>query len=156
MPRATRAQALSLGETRLDEFAGLEEILATIITGLNPDGSPFSLPNTGIADTLAASGSLAAPAANTTIATLGDVPDGVYSVEVTTFQAGTVDANRLNAQLRDGTATVSDLLTLATPNTVRFPRVTMSGTDVLLLRTGAAVGGAGSVYAGSITATRVE
>jgi len=98
----------------------------------------------------------ATPAANTTIATLGDLPDGVYDVEVAAYQVATVDANRANAEVRNGNATISDLLTTAVETRARFPRVTMVNGNQLLVRTGAAAGGAGSVYVAQITANRVE
>lgn len=110
----------------------------------------------GIADTLAASGATtAAPAAGTTIATLAAPPAGVYAVIVTTNESGTVDTNGKNAQLKKGSSVVVDLFTAATPSRVDLTSVTLDGSTALVVVTGAAIGGAGSIYNATIAATRV-
>lgn len=111
----------------------------------------------GIANTLSASGATAAtPIAGTAIATIADPADGVYRVRVVALQVGTVDANRLNINLRTGATVVSALLSIASAMEHIFERVTLSGTDTINAVVGAAAGGVGAIYVATIQATRVE
>lgn len=108
-------------------------------------------------DTVGVAGATAAaPSANTLICTLGDLADGAYELEVTTFVTGAAPTNSVNVELRDGTGTVSILPgVLNVPVTTKFI-VTAEGTDAILLRTGAAAGGAGAIYVGHISARLVS
>lgn len=111
----------------------------------------------GIADTIAAAGATgAAPTSGTSVAATVDPPDGVYKVTVVTFEGGTVDTNRTNMNLRNGTTVIGALTSTATPIAVEIPRVTMTGTNTINVVVGASAGGAGSIYIAQIVATRIE
>lgn len=110
----------------------------------------------GIADTGSAAGATAAaPAINSTITSLA-VPAGLYRVDVVTYEPTTPDANPANAQLLSGATVVGTLPTTSVPIATPFARVlVLPAAPVLILRTGGTIGGAGSVYFGSIAATRI-
>jgi hypothetical protein len=112
----------------------------------------------GIADTVSAAGSTAAaPAANTVIAQVPNLVPGVYRVTTVTYESAAPDANPANIQLlAGGQIKGAALPSTATPLSTPFPRVTVpAGASTIVLRTGGAVGGAGSVYTGVISATRL-
>lgn len=157
MARETRSAAIGRVQGSADDQAGINELFGLLAAAQNFDGSGWSMPlGLGIADSVADSGATAAaPAANTTIATVTVGGAGVYRIELSTFQAGTPDANRVNAELRNGSTTVTDLVSVSTDSRMVL-RITCAAGAVVLLRTGATVGGAGAVYCGSLVATRVE
>lgn len=111
----------------------------------------------GVADTNVASASTAAaPVAGTTIAAIAGLTPGVYRVDVVTYQHTAPDANLSNARLLASGLFRGPLPTTSQPIATALPRVTVSpgGTSTLELQvTGNA--GAGAIYYGSLTATRL-
>ena len=97
-----------------------------------------------------------APTALTAVAATGVLPAGAYSVTATALQVGTVDTNRENFLLQKGATYITGMLSLSTPVTVTIDRVDVNGSETINLITGAAAGGAGSIYVGTIQVTRFE
>lgn len=123
------------------------------------DGRAFEVPVGGIAETVGGSAATAAaPASGASVVTIASasLPAGVYRVTVQTQQAGTVDANTVNLRFRKGATVVSSVPSLATQFSAEFPRVVLDGTLSLSIILGGSAGGAGSIYIGTIQATRVE
>ena len=109
-----------------------------------------------MADSVGAAGAITNPGANTTILTLGDLPDGTYRVQVLSFQRGTVTlANFANMQLRKGAVTLATLPSADTGMPLEFI-VEMTGTDILLVRSGAAAEAAGAIYVAQVVADRLS
>ena len=97
----------------------------------------------------------AAPAANTTIANLGFPAAGDYKVSLTTFQAGTVDTNPINIEFRQGSTTIATLPSVAAQFTLHIDRVQFTNVSQVLVRTGAAAGGAGAIYVAFVRIRRI-
>lgn len=109
----------------------------------------------GIADTLAAASTQAAPGATTVQAAISTPPVGVYDVTVTISLTGTAETALTNLQLRQNAVVVATLPTISAQTiTMRFPRVTVAGGNIDIRTSAAAT--AGSVYTTTITATRVS
>ena len=111
----------------------------------------------GIGESISGAGVATAPVAGTAIATIaaGSLGAGVYRVEVSTHQEGTVDtATRANMRLRHGGTGMGPLLSTATRVTRTFERVTVAGGENLVVEA-IANAAAASVYAAEIVATRI-
>lgn len=111
----------------------------------------------GVDDTLTIAGfTAAAPPVATTIVQLGALTPGLYRVDLVTYQSTTPDANPANAVLVAGGAAPRLLPTTAAPIATPIARVLVTPTaPTLLVRTGGAGGGAGSIYFASMAATRL-
>jgi hypothetical protein len=108
-------------------------------------------------DSLGVAGATAAaPAANTPICTHGDLADGYYEVEVITLVTAAAPTNNVNFELRVGTVTVGILAGVQDRAISRKFWLSLAGTDQLILRTGAAAGGAGAIYNGEMIARRLS
>lgn len=109
-----------------------------------------------LADSRLAAAAAAAPAsaAVVTSITVAD-GDGLYEIRARTREAGTVDANSANFQLKHGATVVGALLSMAEPDEALVTRELKTG-DVISIVVGAAAGGAGSIYAASLVVQRVD
>jgi hypothetical protein len=130
------------------------------VAPLGPQAFPLSggIEQGGLADSvLAAGATAAAPASGTTVATIpaAQLPAGVYSVQVTSYETGTIDANPVNMTLRRGATPIGPLASTAVVTQVTRERVTLDGSSALTVVVGAAAGGAGSVYVASLAATQI-
>lgn len=111
----------------------------------------------GIGESVSGAGVVTAPGANVAIATIaaGSLGAGVYRVEVSTHQEGTVDVTtRANMRLRHGGTGMGSLLSTATRVTRTFERVSVLAAENLVVESVVAAA-AGSVYAAEIVATRI-
>lgn len=111
--------------------------------------------NTPVDDTVYVAGSVAAPAANATIASLGILPGGVYRVTFTVENTGTQETtNLLNAKFIRGSNAIVTLPISSTVRTYTAERVTMDG--LTSLRVIASVNAiASSNYVVTMFATRL-
>lgn len=108
-------------------------------------------------ETLAQAGAQTNPGANTTIVTLGTLPAGTYRVSVSTFQAGTVSANRANMELRKGSTTVTALLSIAQPQVdMKDVTIVVDGSQAVLVRSGSSGEAGGAIYGAMMHATRID
>lgn len=107
----------------------------------------------GIKDTIGAAGSVAAPGAAVVIATLPVGDDGIYNVELVTFQNGTPDALFTNMELRCGTRVICKLLSAAVAARTKVTRVTVLPGDSTITVNATAIGT--GTYNASIQATEV-
>lgn len=105
-----------------------------------------------MADSILKSAASAAPAAFATLTDSGTLAAGLYDIEITTVQAGTVDSNRRNMSLALGSTGLGPVLSIAEPTTVRFTIDNPAG-DNFYVTMGEAAGGAGSVYCVLFVAT---
>lgn len=98
------------------------------------------------------SGALSAPAAFTAITDSGTLNPGLYDIELTTMQVGTVDTNRRNIRLVRGSTVIADVLSTASPITARLTVDNVSGENFYLL-VGETAAGASSVYCAQFSIT---
>ena len=119
------------------------------------DGRRVGIDAGGIADSIGAALSVAAPTAGTNVGFLTVVSGVTYRVRVTVALTGTAETALANCSFKQNGVTVSSLPSLtgqAIP--FEFPRVTTTGTSLVVTAIANAV--AGSIYTTHISATRVE
>lgn len=122
------------------------------------DGSTFGIPSGGSGTTSDAAGATgAAPAAFSTIATIGGGAPvaGVYNITAAVWQSGTPDANLENGSIHAGASTFP-IPSTNTPQYVTINNVPLAAGATIGVFTGASAGGAGAIYNGQITATLVS
>lgn len=117
----------------------------------------------GIADSVHGAGALTTPGAFAAVCSVGPLPAGVYRVAITTSQRGTVDGNAANLRLFSGPqangtggANLGALLSIDQSAQLMRERVTVADASYLGVQVGGTAGGAASVYAAAISATRIE
>lgn len=113
----------------------------------------LSLP--GITDTVSAAGQATQPAAGAAVATLAAPGAGIYRVDVTGLQAGTVDtANLADLELRHGTTVVGKVPSAAVGLPVTFSRVTVLAGEALTVNA-TAQPAAAAIMVAALIATRI-
>lgn len=111
-----------------------------------------------IANTVAGGAAVAAPAAGTTLSSLGVLLAGVYKVEALTMNGGTAEttpAGLMNINIRRGTNVISAMPSATQPARMVFERVQLDGTQSINAVVGAAAGTAGSVYMVTLSVVRL-
>lgn len=116
----------------------------------------------GLADSSHGAGAVTTPGAFAAVCSVGPLAAGEYRVAVTTSQRGTVDANAANMRLfrgqqANGTGAVNLGAVLSIDQSAQLmrERVTVAAGDFLGVQVGSTAGGAASIYAAAISATRI-
>lgn len=164
MKRAFLAGLLLLVVAALGDSQNFISGPATVNPGNAANTTPWLTNPWGMADSIAGGGNVAAPAAAATIATITPGVAGSYLVHVTVGVSGTAAAGDFaNMNLNKNAALISllanpmGLATTQSPTTRLGPyRVTVTAATDTINVTAIAAASAGTQYAASIIATRVN
>ena len=157
MARIARADAT---RDRNSGGATLQELIATLASATNPDGTTFALPAEPrpTAPTTRIGARVAAPAAAAVIADTGALAAGDYSFQITLSYADTLAAGKgLVVEHRDAanTATVRPLGGVPAGDSREFviPRYTLAANESIRVVNDGVAGAAGSAAIAAILAT---